>query len=185
MSEHINHNTEQHPLKENHEDHRLTELESKAHEERAEKAKKFSNAEIEHLKNAAEQASVNAKELNIREGESSYQPAQSFVNKEIKEMAYNRLLIRARNQMTSPQKLMSKIIHQQILEDISESTANTVARPSGILGGGIVALIGTSTYYYLTKTYGYSYNYFIFIGLLGLGFIAGWSLEVILKLSRR
>src|SRR5947209_7250185 len=126
MSEHINHKTEQQPNSEVFEEQRQHEQEAKAHEDRAEKAKKFSNAEIEHLKHTAEQASISAKELNKQESEPAYRPTQALVNKEIKEMAYNRLLIRARNQMTSSQRLISKLIHQQFLEDISETTAKSV-----------------------------------------------------------
>jgi uncharacterized membrane protein YraQ (UPF0718 family) len=59
--------------------------------------------------------------------------------------------------------------------------AKSVGRPSGIIGGGLMALIGTSIYYYLSRHYGYSYNSFVFLLLMLVGFVLGWSIEVTIK----
>jgi hypothetical protein len=185
MSEHLHHpeNKEQQIPIELH-DH-YQEKEAKRLEAAAEKLKNQPEDHLEHIRKRAQEHAESAYKLKIiNEQSKRYQPAQSYVNREIKNMAYQRLLTRARKQLNPPQKLLSEIMHRQLVEDLSEATGKTVARPSGILGGGIVAFVGTALYYYLTKNYGYTYNYFIFVMLLICGFILGWSLEIILKLKK-
>jgi hypothetical protein len=101
--------------------------------------------------------------------------------RELKEMAYQRLLTRARRHMSPYSRVMSRVIHQPVVDSISEVTAKTVGRPSGILGGGLVALAGTSAYYYIAKHYGYNYNSFVFLLLLVIGFMLGWTIELVYK----
>jgi len=45
-----------------------------------------------------------------------------------------------------------------------------------LLGGGILALLGTSSYLYLAKHIGFTYNYSVFLILFFGGFILGLSL---------
>jgi hypothetical protein len=117
-----------------------------------------------------------------RAGSQENEPA--FINYELKEIAYQRLLKRARKHLSPYSRAMSKVIHQPVVDTASEAVAKTVGRPSGIIGGGLVALIGTSVYYYLTKHFGYGYNSFVFIILMGVGFTLGWCCEILYKSLR-
>jgi len=94
-------------------------------------------------------------------------------------MAYKRTLNRVRQQMSAPDRLVSRIIHQSTVSTVSEAASKTIGRSSGLLGGGFLSLVGTSVYYYITKHYGYEYNYLIFLLLLAGGFIAGWMVEAL------
>ena len=119
----------------------------------------------------------------LEESNRSHPPTdQPFANKELKEMAYKRTLNRVRQQMNVPDRLVSRIIHRPTINAISEATAKTIGRPSGLLGGGFLSLVGTSAYYYVTKHYGYEYNYLVFLLLLAGGFIAGWLIEMLWSL---
>jgi hypothetical protein len=75
--------------------------------------------------------------------------------------------------------VLSKVIHQPVVRAVSEVAAKTISRPSGLLGGGIVAFLGSAGYLYFTKYIGLPYNYFIFTLLFLGGFVVGLSLELI------
>lgn len=115
-------------------------------------------------------------------------PAQTFVNRELKAMAYARTMTRVRKQLSPVSQLFSRIVHQPAVNALSEVGAKTVGRPSGIIGGGLAAFVGTSIYYYLTKHYGYEYKFSVFLILLAGGFVVGWAAELLLhffKFRRR
>lgn len=140
---------------------------------------------IEDIRKLAHKEALEAKQVKLEQSESNLPDSgQAYVNKELKTMAYLRLLNRARKQLNPLQRPLSKFMHQRLVESVSETASKTVGRPSGILGGGVIALAGTSAYYYVTKHYGYDYNFFVFLLLLGAGFVAGWTTELLFKLLR-
>jgi hypothetical protein len=61
---------------------------------------------------------------------------------------------------------------------VSGATGQTLARPSGLLGGGICALLGSLIYLYLAKHIGFNYNYLLFVLFFGGGFIIGLVIEL-------
>ncbi len=79
-----------------------------------------------------------------------------------------------------PGRTLSKVIHQPVVRAVSEPAGKTVSRPSGLLGGGLVAFLGTSAYLYLAKSTGMAYSYFVFIGLFVGGFVVGVALELLI-----
>ena len=108
-------------------------------------------------------------------------PAQTYVSRELKEMGFRRTLTNTRLRMKAPARAFSKVIHQPVVEKVSEVAGSTVARPSGTIGGGLFALLGSITLLYISKHYGYRYNYFIFILLFVGGFIVGMIIELIVR----
>lgn len=88
-------------------------------------------------------------------------------------------LQRLRRHETKPERALSRIVHQPAVRVVSEAASKTVSRPSGLLGGGIVALLGTSGYLYLAKHTGFSYNYTVFLLLFVGGFLVGVALETL------
>lgn len=103
----------------------------------------------------------------------------------IKKDSYKNLLNRAQQSLPATSKILSKVIHQKNIEAISNVGAQTVARPSGLLGGGIGALLGAITLLYASKHYGFSYNYAFFLVTFLAGFAAGLAIELVLKLIKR
>jgi len=102
------------------------------------------------------------------------------INFELKQITLNRELAQIRHRLTAPDKTLSKVIHQPVVRAVSEATGKTISRPSGLLGGGIVALIGTSSYLYLARHFGFSYNYGVFLVLFVGGFGLGLVIEFLL-----
>lgn len=105
------------------------------------------------------------------------------INRELKQITLRRELQRIRRELPIPQRVLSRIIHQPIIRKTSEVVGQTVSRPSGLLGGGLVALLGTSGYLYLAKHIGFRYNYGIFLLLFAGGFALGLLLEFLVYLA--
>lgn len=112
---------------------------------------------------------------------SGHDTPHHYVTSELKDMAYQRAITRVRRQLSPGARSFSKVIHQPAVDALSEATAKTIGRPSGILGGGILAFVGTTAYYYIARHYGYEYNFGIFLLLLAAGFAIGWIAEFFLR----
>ncbi len=134
------------------------------------------------IHNAAKHEAVSASELKGKIGEKEKPKAQvgNFaITKATKKTAYKKTLRHIQRQLPKSEKSFSKVIHQPVIEKVSEVGAKTIARPSGVLAGGVCALVGSSVVLYMAKHYGFQYNYFLFILLMILGFAVGLCLELI------
>ena len=140
-------------------------------------------AMLEQAHKTIEQEAVSNKELPV-EGNHEV-PKQLFVNQELKAISFQRILSRTRKQLSKPERSFSKIVHQPVIDSISRVSEKTIARPSGLLAGGICALIGSSIMLYMAKHYGFRYNLFVFLALFIAGFFIGLLLEVVFNLGRR
>lgn len=109
---------------------------------------------------------------------------QRPVGKELKQVTFNKEISHIRRKLGPVDRLTSKVIHQPIVRNASEVSSKTITRPSGLLGGGITAFLGTSIYLYLTKHIGLKYNYSMFLFLLIAGFILGIAIEAVIRLVR-
>lgn len=142
--------------------------------------KKLDKARSE-IKEAATQ--VNPLE-GLQQAEKSSEPAPSLnVNQELKAITLRRELQMIRRKLPAPQRVLSKAIHQPVVRTISEGAGRTVSRPSGLLGGGLTAFLGTSAYLLLAKHYGFQYNYGVFLLLFVGGFALGLILELFVHLA--
>jgi flagellar biosynthesis GTPase FlhF len=150
-------------------------------EQAAHEAQNKHEKNLEAIREQVQEKAQSAEQVKtLEESDRSHTPTdQPFANRELKEMAYKRTLNRVRQQISSPDRLVSRIIHQPTVNAVSEAMSKTIGRPSGLLGGGFLSLVGTSVYYYVTKHYGYEYNNLIFLILLVGGFIAGWLVEAL------
>lgn len=109
-------------------------------------------------------------------------PAPTHLNRELKSITLRRELQQIRRKESAPQRAISRIIHQPAIRIASEAAGKTISRPSGLLGGGLVALLGTSGYLYYAKHFGFQYNYFVFTALFIGGFAVGLVLELLVWL---
>lgn len=137
---------------------------------------------IDKLQEAAHEQAVSAKEITIGEHEQAPQASYIGLQRELKADAYKRTLQKVRMHLSAPEKLLSKVIHKPAVEALDSTSSKTVARPSGILGGGIVSLVGSSLLLYSAKHYGFRYNFFVFFLLFIGGFVLGVVLELLIRL---
>lgn len=129
---------------------------------------------IEHLALPSEKSGSEAKKDNQK-------TTEHYITKKIKDEHYRQTLRRIQTHLTPKQKRFSSIIHNPKVEKISEIGAKTIARPSGLLGGGAISLIGSLVVIVIAKTIGFSVPNSIFAALFVVGFLAGLLVELILK----
>jgi len=163
----------------------------KHHKDTAEKAvEKGNQARHEHaeklsdIQNEAQKEALSTKEhldKHLEHDKPTQHEQPTFVNRELKGIAYKRTLTRTQKSLPAPARAFSKIIHNPAIEAVSEVAAKTVARRSGVLAGGILAFIGSSAYLWTTKQYGYEYNFL----LIALFFIGGFALGLLVELLYR
>jgi hypothetical protein len=105
----------------------------------------------------------------------------AVIDRTVKKKAYKKELHRVQSHLPKGQKAFSKLIHSSAVETASEIGGKTVARPSGLLGGGIAALLGSGALVIVSRHYGFSYNFFVFIAFLIAGFFVGLIIELIVR----
>lgn len=132
----------------------------------------------------AEQAR-SKREVQVNKPEQQTTVYPTFVNRSLKLIARRRLLKQIRRHLAPPDRAFSHIIHQPIIDQTSELAAKTVARPSGLLSGGLFALIGSGALLYIDKHYGYRYNFLVWMLCFAGGFVLGLVLEAIISFSKR
>lgn len=142
-----------------------------------------SKEHLDKLRQHIESQSVASKEVPVWEKEKpAHQP--TTVNRAMKKDSYNRSLKTIRSKLGSGDRLASRVIHQPLVDRLSSIGATTVARPSGILGGSIGALIGSIALLLMTKHYGITYNYLLIFPFFGLGFAVGLLFEVVVRIFK-
>ena len=167
-------------------------LKARAEKQSKTAEKKQAVLETSKVRNDVEQSLQAASGPNpiekLQAAEAAAQPARpTHVNSELKGITLRRELQQIRRKLPAPQRALSRTIHQPVVRVISAAADKTVSRPSGLLGGGMVAFLGTSGYLYLAKQYGFTYNYLVFLVLFIGGFGLGLIIELFmnLALSRR
>lgn len=107
----------------------------------------------------------------------SEEAPRTDVNSELRSISVRRELKNLQRKEKVPVRAFSQLVHAPVIRQVSELAGSTVSRPSGMLGAGLTALVGTSGYLYLARHIGFQYNYLIFLLLLAGGFIIGLVLE--------
>lgn len=99
-------------------------------------------------------------------------------------LSFNQTLKKARSGMSKPEKIFSHIIHNQIVDIISQTLSRTIARPLPILVGAVSATIIGSVIYIVSIIMGYSWSGSEIIILFALGWAAGMAYDYIILLIK-
>jgi len=149
-----------------------------------EASKETKEVDVDQLAHQAEKEAKKASEAAPVSQES--QPDDShYVSHTLRKDTLNRTLTQVRKQLSLPGRAFSKVIHQPAIDAISQASSKTIARPSGLLGGSIVAFIGSSAFLWVARHYGFRYNYLLFVLFFAGGFVLGMILELLLFAFRR
>jgi len=143
----------------------------------AEKSKE-SMPKAQELSKIVEQQARSGKETPIQTAEKPKTQTYGTYSA-LKQHSYVRSLQLVRNKLSGPERALSKIAHNKTIDPVSEVMGKTIARPSGILGGGIAALAGSLFLLYMAKHYGFQYNFFVFFILFTVGFMIGSLVELL------
>jgi hypothetical protein len=142
-------------------------------------------APVKELETQAKEQAAVAKDVISHEKGTKDEPTARLVSRELRQDTLNRTLTHIRKQLPTGERVLSKVIHQPAVEAISNVSAKTVARPSGILMGSICAFAGSSFFLWMAKRYGFQYNYLLFLILFAGGFLVGLFLELVISTLRR
>jgi hypothetical protein len=136
--------------------------------------------DIAETAQADQQQAVNE---SLKAAEGAAPAPQQTISRDLESITLRRELNGLQRQESMPERTLSKLIHQPVVRKVSEAASGTVSRPSGILGGGVLAFIGTSSYLYLAKHMGFEYNFGVFILLFAGGFVLGIALEMLVHVA--
>ncbi len=107
---------------------------------------------------------------------------QAALTTEQRQQTLRTFLGQIRHHMSGTDQAFSKFIHKPSVNTISEAGGKTLFRPSGIMAGGLFALVGSGYYFYAVKQTGFGYNFTLAVLLFVGGFAVGLLVESILKL---
>lgn len=162
---------------------RLEQL-KKSPENNAEHDRQSQERAVEHARKQAELEAVFGKEAGGEAkagGESGGEPAAPApVTKKVKEQEYDKTLSSVQDELSTPAKSFSKVIHNPTVEKTSEAVGSTIARPNLILSGSITAFIAVLGVYALAKYNGFPLSGFETIG----AFVIGWLVGAVIDLLR-
>jgi len=138
--------------------------------------------QLDDIKRTVEAEAVSGPELAVGDHKSGNDGSQPLgLHQELKKTAYDRSMTKVRSRLSPPERTLSKVVHQPAINVASTVAAQTVARPKGILVGGIFAFIGSIGFLFFAKNYGFEYNYLLFIAL----FVIGYTLTTFIELATK
>lgn len=158
-----------------------------SHHEQLEKSHNAYAEKIETIRDAIEHEAVSHEHEPVKlehEHHDEHRP-HHYLTKRIKSQQYKKTVAEVQKSLSPSQQRFSKFVHQPAIEKVSEVGAKTIARPSGILGGALFALIGSSLVLYVARHIGFEVPNTIFIVLFIFGFIAGLLIELTLYTIRK
>lgn len=174
---------EHHESKENSVDQTHHESVHKHHAELAEKARHEKAKEnINKIQELAKLEAEKSHKITAQEDSKSDSASLAGMHNSLKTNAYNRVLSETQRKLNKPVRAFSKFTHSPVVDKISNISAQTIARPSGFLGGSIFAFLGSSVVYYFSKHYGFKYNYILVFMFFVGGYVVGALLELFIWL---
>lgn len=182
MSEHAPKSHETHKAHENLVSHEHQAHAEKQREAAAEHARRHAKS-AEQVAELHEKAEKHAKSgEDIKANHLENEPVKDTylgTQKHVKEQAYQQTLRATQRKLPKTSRRFSKVVHNDVVNAVSEVGAKTVARPSGLLGGSMVAFFGSVIFLYYARHYGFRYNYLVLFILFALGFAVGALIELI------
>ncbi len=101
-------------------------------------------------------------------------------SKRERQASYDKTMTEVQSQMSGTSRAFSKVIHNPVIEQVSDVVGGTVARPNAILSGAVFAFLFTLVIYLIARFNGYPLSGTETIA----SFIAGWLLGLVLDYFR-
>ncbi len=137
--------------------------------------------QAETARKSAEKLAISGKEHEPKHGEKQRQTPPP---RHIKKQNYRLTMNRVEARLSAPERVFSKIVRNDAVEAVSNVAGKTIARPSGLLGGGLVAFLGMTITLYFARQLGFSLSGSEFIALTAGGWLLGVLIEVVYKQLR-
>lgn len=139
---------------------------------------------IEAIRERLEHAQQNQEKVTTTRQETPANETGHLVSTGLRSHASNQMLQRAQRQLSPSSRAFSKVIHQPVVDAVSNAAEVTVARPYSLLVGGLFSAISSLVVLYISRHYGYEYNYLIGLVSFGGGFILGLVGEAFYRLFK-
>jgi len=146
---------------------------------------KEDGGEIHETRKTVASEAISGKEIRSKNSEKNKEPQN--ITKAEKTRTYKSTMNRLQNQLPDSSRKFSKFIHNPAVEKTSEMLSSTIARPSGILGAGIVGFIGFAVVLYFAKRNGFALpsNSSLFVLVLVGGWACGLLVEALVKTVKK
>ncbi len=155
------------------------------HEKAAEKAG-HENKEIDKILQKIENQAESAESIKKHhlDNNQKINSVPIVAGGELRDRTLQRTIKGIQKKLPPLQKSFSKVIHNPAIDTVSEATSKTIARPSGLLFGGMASLIVSLLTMFISRYYGYRYNFLV--GLLAFvgGFFLGLLIESVMRLTK-
>lgn len=183
MSEKLHHSSPEFDLPKAEKDHKNIEkhLEKEAH-----KAKHEHKDSIDKILNTIEKEAKTSETIQKHhlDGHKHTSGPVGF-GAELRKRSIDDNLKKIQRELPGPQKAFSRFVHQPVINAVSEVSAKTIARPSGLLFAGLLSVVTSLGLLIACRYYGYRYNFLIGLVALGVGFGLGLILDLLFSLFRR
>jgi len=139
---------------------------------------------VENLSNKVEQAGAESSD-DIRDrfnSEEDKSIKHVFTDRHSKKGSRDTYMYQIRAHLQGPSQTFSYLINNKSVDKASEAIGKTLFRPSGILAGAIVTLLGSIYYLVITHSTGFKYNFYVATLMFVGGFVTGLILEAIYRL---
>ncbi len=151
-------------------------------EKSKEQSESVTTEKLEEIAKLAESKAKSSEELQV----DSNIDSEDKTNTVIQQGTYHgysgrQAIKRVQKHLKPADRRLSKVIHNPKVEAVSDVTGSTIARPSGLLYGGVFSLITSLGFYMIARHYGYEYPYILGI----LFFVGGFVLGLIIELATK
>lgn len=151
------------------------EQQEKLRENRERAAEKSVERDAEKAKHEAlEQASPIEQAEERQQSSREKSPAERRgPTKHDKQASYNMTMKEVRTHMSGPSRTFSRLIHNPVVEKVSDTVGGTIARPNAILSGALLAFLLTLGVYLVARMNGYPLSGTETIAAFALGWVLG------------
>lgn len=151
-------------------------LEKISKEKSAEKFSDSSLARAEIARNKASELAISmenkSKIIEATKNTTPFKKLESM-NKNHLNRSYTKTMRQVQKDLSPPARIFSKIIHNRVIERLSDTISNTIARPNAILFGSFSAFVATLVVYLIAKSSGYQLSGSESIFTFTIGWIIG------------
>ena len=166
--------------------HDHVELPKNQHDNKAEQLKARHEKSLEEIRREVEANAFSSELLKKDEiKDFEREVSQIQVQKELKGITLKKTMSGIQKQLPATDRAFSKVVHNPVVNKISDISEKTIARPIGILGGGALALLGSLLSTYFSRKFGMSYNIFMFVIFFAVGYILATLLELLYRATSK
>lgn len=126
---------------------------------------------------ALEQATSKEKDQTAKKAEREVATKErrhdKIVPKTQRKAAYKRTMKQVQTELPPVSRTFSKIIHNKVVERVSDAVGSTIARPNAILTGSVLAFVFTLVIFLVARYYGYPLSGTETIAAFTLGWLIG------------